>query len=637
MTAGGRLRSVGVGAFAAALILAGTSAGPVSAAESAVTSDLSAEIATYGPAILGFGSPLSVGVTIVNDSAADASDVEVIVGLTTEPLGNRASLADWQSGASAPPEREVARRPALGTGVVAAQTTVTTTVAAPSSSLGLGAESWAVYGVSVALHVGGKEVRTFRTTATYLALTPPVTPLAIVATAAGAPDRVSAVLAAASAARVSLLVDPTALAQATDVSVSPSTDLYSLPAGHVDVASLARAADASILPIALEASSGVDAVGADRPWVAVLPTLDEASVRLAQTFGAAAILLQPGTTPAAAAGDGVSEGVAPALLDAGEGAPPIVAPDARLSVALAGTQVPTALRPAAVVAESALLAIANGDGQAVVASPGTSWILDSDHRSAALEALAASPWIRLISLDSVLDSGAAAPVVVPEAVSEEGNIPTGQVGTATDTLRDLAYLAAATSAPASVYDAPAATLLSALSFEGRGDPVSRADTISRAFAAAQDVTDRVSLPGGSDLNLISTSGSVPITVSNDLDVDVTVTVVLSTRSPNLRPGAPATVTLAPKTSETVLIPVTAVSSANVAAFVHLTDADGHRLTPDTIVRVRVRADWGAAFTRIVGGAALLLLIGGIWRTARRGRRDTRGAPGDEPPPLGDDG
>lgn len=637
MTVGGRLRRAGVGALAAALILGGAPAGPVSAAESPVTPDLSAEIATYGPAILGSGSPLSVGVTIVNDSVADAGDVEVIVGLTTDPLADRASLADWQSGASVPPEREVARRPALGTGVVAAQTTVTTTVVAPPSSLALGAEPWAVYGVSVAVHVGGKEVRTFRTTATYLALTPPVTPLAIVATAAGAPERVSAVLTAASAARVSLLVDPTALAQATDAGVSPSTDVYSLPAGHVDVASLARAADTAILPIALQASSSAGAVAADRPWVAVLPTLDEASARLAQTHGAAAILLQPGTTPVAPASDGVPEGVAPALLDAGEGAPPIVVPDSRLSVALAGTQVPTALRPAAVVAESALLAIANGDGQVVVASPGTSWMLDSDHRSAALEALAACPWIRLISLGSALDSGAAAPVVVPEAVSEEADIPASQVGTATENLRDLAYLAAATSTPASVYDAPAATLLSALSFEGRGDPVARADTISRAFAAAQDVMDRVSLPGGSDLNLISTSGSVPITVSNDLDVDVTVTVVLSTRSPNLRPGGPATVTLAPKTSETVLIPVTAVSSANVAAFVRLTDADGHRLTPDTLVRVRVRADWGAAFTWIVGGAALLLLIGGIWRTARRGRRDTRGAPGDEPPPLGDDG
>jgi hypothetical protein len=489
----------------------------------------------------------------------------------------------------------------------------------------------------VAVQVGGKDVKEFRTTATYLAMTPSVMPLAIVATAAGVPERVSAVLSAASVARVSLLVDPTAVAQAADATLSTPTDVYSLPAGHVDVASLARALDTAILPAALDASAKADALGADSPWIAVLPSLDGASVRVAQHLGAVAILLQPGTTPTAATSDEDPENLAPALVDAGEGSPLIVAPDPGLSVALAGSHLTAAFRPAAVVAESALLAMANQDGQVVVASPGTSWMLDADHRSPALEALAACPWNRLVSLGSVLDAGAAAQVVVPDALSEDGDIPGTQVGAAANDLRDLGYLAAATSAPGAVYSAPAATILSALSFEGRGDPTARADTIARALATAQDVLDRVSLPRGSDLNLISTSGSVPITVTNDLAVDVTVTVVLETQSHNLRPKGQATVTLAPETSETVLIPVTAVSSANVAAFVHLTDAEGHRLTPDTIVRVRVRADWGVAFTGIVGGAVFLLLIGGIWRTARRGRRDTRGAPGDEPPPVGGDG
>ena len=631
MTLGRRAGRV-LGALVASLLLAAASAGPVAAADSPATSDLSAEITAFGPAILAPESPLSVGVSIANDAGSDADNVEVTVDLTAEPFSDRASLTDWQSGKSAPPVREVARRPVLATGVVPAQTTVTTSVVVPASGLGLGANPWAVYGVSVEVRVDGVAVRAFRTAATYLAKTPSVMPLAVVATVAGAPERVSAVLNAASAARVSLLVDPTALAQTTGATASSSTDLFSLPAGHVDVASLARALDTSILPVALGASSDANAPGADRPWVAVLPSLDGASVRLAQQFGAAALLVQPATTPTASTSGADSGDVAAALVDAGGGAPPAVVPDPGLSVALAGARVPTALRPAAVIAASALLAMADEDGQAVVASPGTSWMLDSDHRSRALEALAACPWIRLVSLGSVLDAGAIAPVVVPDALSDESDILATQVAAASNDLRDLGYLAEATSDPASVYEAPAASLLAALSFEGRGDPAARVDTIARALAAAQDALGKVSLPHGSDLNLISTSGSVPITVTNDLAVDATVTVVLETRSPNLRPGGPVTVDLAANTSATVLIPVTAVSSANVAAFVHLTDADGHPLTPDTIVRVRVRADWGAAFTRIVGGAAILLLVGGIWRTARRGRRDTRGTPGDEPPP-----
>ncbi len=636
MSAGRRVGRI-AGALVAAVILAGASAGSVGAAESPATSDLSADVTTYGPPILGSDSPLSVGVTIANDGGSDAGKVEVIVGVTTDPLADRASLAEWQSGESAPPTREVARRLALGTGVVAAQTTVTTTVVAPPSALGLGAEPWAVYGVTVAVHVDGSALKEFRTTATYLDMTPSVMPLAIIATAAGAPERVSAVLSAASAAQVSLLVDPTALALAASAVVSIPTDVYSLPAGHVDVASLARALDSGILPAALDASAKADAPGADRPWIAVLPSLDRESLALAQEFGAVAILLQPGTTPTTATSDEDPGPVAPALVDAGEGTPPVVAADPALSLALAGTHVTAAFRPATVVAESALLAMANHDGQVVVASAGTSWVLDADHRSPALEALAACPWNRMVSLTSVLDGGSPAPAVIPEAPSEDGDIAATQVSVVANSLRDLGYLAAATSAPAAVYSAPAAVLLSSLSFEGRGDPAARADTIARALATAQNVLDQVSLPRGSDLNLISTSGSVPITVTNELAVDVTVTVVLETRSPNLRPTGQATVTLKPNTSEAVLIPVRAVSSANVAAFVHLTDAEGHRLSSDTIVRVRVRADWGTAFTRIMGGAALLLLIGGIWRTARRGRRDTRGTPGDEPLPFGSDG
>ncbi len=80
----------------------------------------------------------------------------------------------------------------------------------------------------------------------------------------------------------------------------------------------------------------------------------------------------------------------------------------------------------------------------------------------------------------------------------------------------------------------------------------------------------------------------------------------------------------------MLVPVDAISSANISAFVRLTDAEGHRLTPNTLVKVRVRADWGTAFTAIVGGGALLLLVGGIWRTARRGKQNTRTEPGGEP-------
>jgi hypothetical protein len=626
-----------VRAFGAAAILTSAAAGSSAAAADATPADLGIEIASYGPALLLPGSSLMVGLTITNDSAADARGIALVVSLTEEPLADTGSLAEWASAEWTPDVREVARRAPAGTGEVPSRTSVSTTALATPAALGLGDEPWAVYGVIVEVYLGDDVVQESRTFATYLGTVPPITPVAVVATVAGSPERVNAILTAASKARTSLLVDPTALAQLTEGSEGEALrDVFALPAGHVDVASLARAGEGSILPLALDASATADAPGADAPWIAVVPSLDRASVTLARDLGAAAILVQPGASSTAPNSDDESGAGTPALLDAGPGNPVVIAPDPELSLAIAGSRVPEAFRPAQVVANSALLAMANTDGRVVVASPGTSWVLDGEHRSPALEALAACPWNQFVSLNSVLEGDATAEAPVPDAVTEPGDIPASQVEAAAIRLGELGYLAASTSSPSSVYQVPAASILAALSFEGRGDPDARTTVIESALARGADVLGAVSLPRGSDLNLISSSGSVPITVTNDLDVEVIVTVVLETSSPNLRVRGRPSVTLAPGTSAQVLIPVTAVSSANVVAFVHLTDAEGHRLTPDTVVHLRVRADWGTAFTTFVGAAAVLLFIGGIWRTARRGKRNTRTEPGSEQFPAGSD-
>jgi hypothetical protein len=624
-------------ALGGAAILTSAAAGPSAATADVTPADLGIEIASYGPALLLPGSSLTVGLTITNDSAADARGIALVVSLTEEPLADPESLAGWASAEWTPEVREVARRAPAGTGEIPPRTSVSMTALATPTALGLGEEPWAVYGVMVEVYLGDDVVQESRTVATYLGTVPPITSVAVVATVAGSPERVNAILTAASKARASLLVDPTALAQLPDGSAADALrDVFALPAGHVDVASLARAGETSILPLALDASATADAPGADAPWIAVVSSLDRASVMLARDLGAAAILVQPGASSTVPSlGDESGPG-SPALLDAGPGNPVVIAPDPGLSLAISGSGVPEAFRPAQVVANSALLAMANTDGRVLVASPGTSWILDTEHRSLAHEALAACPWNQFISLSSVLEGDTTGEALVPDAVTEPGDIPASQVGAAANRLAELGYLAASTSSPASVYQAPAANILAALSFEGRGDPEARTGVIDSALARGADVLGAVSLPRGSDLNLISSSGSVPITVTNDLDVEVTVTVVLETRSPNLRVRGRPSVTLAPGTSAQVLIPVTAVSSANVVAFVRLTDAEGHRLTPDTFVHLRVRADWGTAFTTFVGGAACLLFVGGIWRTARRGKRNTRTEPGSEPLPAGSD-
>ena len=318
----------GVRALCAATLLAWTSAGPSAAVADATPTELRIEIASYGPALLVPGSSLTVGSTITNDSADDVRDVALVVSLTTAPLADPESLAGWASAELTRDVREVARRAPSGTGEVPARTSVSATALATSAALGLGAEPWAVYGVKVEVYLGDEVVQESRTFATYLGTTPPITPVAVVATVAGAPERVNAVLTAASKARVSLLVDPTALARLPEASsIVASRDVFALPAGHVDVASLARAGEATILPLALDASAAAEAPGADAPWIAVVPSLDRASVTLARDLGAAAILVQPGASSTAPSPDGESGSGAPALLEAGDGNPVVIAPN----------------------------------------------------------------------------------------------------------------------------------------------------------------------------------------------------------------------------------------------------------------------------------------------------------------------
>ncbi len=215
----------------------------------------------------------------------------------------------------------------------------------------------------------------------------------------------------------------------------------------MDVASLARGGGAAILAEAVAASSAADAEGADRPWVAVVPSLDRQSVDLARDAGAAAMLVQPGSSDEQVALADPAVVATPALLSTGAGNPVAIVPDAALGNALAGTGAAPAVRAANVVAESAFAAMAAPDGEAIVISPGTSWMLDSDHKSPALAALAECPWNRLVTLTSLLEGEPSTEAVVPDVVADAADIPAGQVGSAQNRLRDLRYLADATSAP----------------------------------------------------------------------------------------------------------------------------------------------------------------------------------------------
>jgi hypothetical protein len=132
------------------------------------------------------------------------------------------------------------------------------------------------------------------------------------------------------------------------------------------------------------------------------------------------------------------------------------------------------------------------------------------------------------------------------------------------------------------------------------------------------------------ITLTGNSGTVPVTLSNDLDTPVTVTVVASA-DPHLevRRGARVTRVISPHTKLPVDVRVTALARGVATLKVALyTPPPGSR-PYTTAVQLRVRSTaYGLEALLITGGATLVLFVGAgvrLGRRARAARRTARAA------------
>ena len=177
------------------------------------------------------------------------------------------------------------------------------------------------------------------------------------------------------------------------------------------------------------------------------------------------------------------------------------------------------------------------------------------------------------------------------------------------------------------------SVLLASSLTWRHDPVGRDAVTTAATDSAKSLRSSQSVVIGSNVNLISTSGLLPVTVANALEQDVTVTVRLVPDHARLV-AEPVTDVKVPATSEVAVeVPVRAVGSGDVDVAVRLQSTSGDTIATPASFRVRVRADWESRGTIAIGGVLALALIAGIWRTIRRGRAATRTTQGPTAAPA----
>ncbi len=145
-------------------------------------------------------------------------------------------------------------------------------------------------------------------------------------------------------------------------------------------------------------------------------------------------------------------------------------------------------------------------------------------------------------------------------------------------------------------------------------------------AQVEALRSGISVASGSELRLIARSSQLPITVNSTVPQPLQLVLTLRPRSGQLVIDKPQLVTISAATNgiagTKVLVPVTAVASGTVDVIVTLSapGAAEPLFTSSEPIRVRIKHDWEDRGLRFAGGLLVTLLVVGLIRSLRRGRR-----------------
>lgn len=632
---------------------------------------LSGELEVLEGVPLSADGELQARVLATNTTDAALDEVVLRLDLTRQPLTNRGELADFLADPASLTYHAVAQEPpvanveddestaeptsadagnaavdapgftqgAIGTTVpqsgddddppepvgvrIGPHAEATFTLTAPVDELGLPARGWGVYGATLSLVTADEEVLVDSFALTWGAQSVPQLDVAVLATAHGAPSRMLSVLEASNLPGVAVAVDPTHLTTANAI----STDLHDrevlrLPVHHPDLTSIAHSENNNLMPLAL-ALSGYDNIPAvtAAPWLAMPGALDATSLSMAADLDARAVLALPGMPGFERVAEAASGPVVRAHTAS------VLVPDVELSQAVAQYRPGSPAAAALAVADSALLASEN-NGSAVLVALDERWHIGAGAQTS-LRALLDAPWVSPVTVESLL-ADPAPQVSLTQTLDADSDLPAQQVERLGQHLDALTLLATVAESPEDALNEWGRELLRGISVSERGNAFTADAAVRNALEKANATLSAVRIADSSELNLLTESGDIPVNVVNSLDHAVTVTVNLNSFSSNLQILDAPTVTVPPKSDQVVLVPVEAVSNANVFVAADLRNAGDEPVSDTQPFSVRVRADWGNAATAVFTVMLVLLLVAGLIRTIRRGRKDTRVEPSAPP-------
>jgi len=248
------------------------------------------------------------------------------------------------------------------------------------------------------------------------------------------------------------------------------------------------------------------------------------------------------------------------------------------------------------------------------------------------QALMGASWVSPYTVSELLelDSSSAERQELPERTVATGEARSSFFSSAANSYSRVVTIAAMSPDP-SVLTNPADLARRRLStLAWRSDTGGRQNRLRDLTRTANGYFTAIYANPSSTINIISEATGVPLHIRNDLPVDVGVVIQLDTPDARLRATETVAVTLTPNSTTTVTVPVRASGSGNVRADVRVLNPVGTQVGPVQSIDIRVRANWENVGTVVVAGAFGAVLVVGVVRSLRRGRRSAPVRPGSLP-------
>jgi hypothetical protein len=240
-----------------------------------------------------------------------------------------------------------------------------------------------------------------------------------------------------------------------------------------------------------------------------------------------------------------------------------------------------------------------------------------------LDELAATEWVTFAGLPNALSAPEVA-TVTPAGAADTTPGATGTSLNQLGALTDRAYaFAQLTADPTGFVDQLLPVLLQPWSTASPPGPERQA-AVDQALAQMAAAVPELEVVTGSDVNLISQDGRIPVTVTNPSQLAVTNLVVsLNPSTRAIRPEGTVTVNIEPGGTVTARVPVHALANGAFEVAVELSNTAGQAVAEPAIITMRVRAEWEDWVTAIFTGGFALIMIYGLVTTVHKRRQQVR--------------